>query len=124
MKKFENESMKSKNEKLNTRLPEIEKQIKETFGEKVMQIILFGSYARGDYDSESDVDILVVVDDDDLSGYKKKRSELVEHYLDTEGILLSILIERYSITKKYKDHSPFLIDLIKEGTVVYGKTNH
>ena len=41
--------MKTKNEKIGRLLPEIEKRIRELFGEKALKIILFGSYARGDY---------------------------------------------------------------------------
>jgi uncharacterized protein len=31
-------------------------------GEKLEKVILFGSYARGDYDEESDIDIMVIAD--------------------------------------------------------------
>ncbi|MEG1972553.1 MAG: nucleotidyltransferase domain-containing protein, partial [Oscillospiraceae bacterium] len=31
------------------------------FGDKLDAVILYGSYARGDYDSESDIDIMVRV---------------------------------------------------------------
>jgi predicted nucleotidyltransferase len=37
--------------------------IAERFGPRVRQLVLFGSRARGDGHGESDVDILVVVDD-------------------------------------------------------------
>jgi len=112
--------MKTKDEKLNKLLPEIEKSIKELFGEKVVKIILFGSYVRGDYNNESDVDIMVVVDDEDLRYYKKKRTELTTYYLDKENILLSIIIEKASIADRYKNHSPFLINVNNEGVVLYG----
>ena len=36
--------------------------IREIFGEKLKDVILFGSYARGDYDNESDVDIAILAD--------------------------------------------------------------
>ena len=35
---------------------------RETFGEKLRSVILYGSYARGDYDEESDMDIMILVD--------------------------------------------------------------
>ncbi len=112
--------MKTKNEKIDRLLPEIEKRIRELFGEKVLKIILFGSYARGDYNEESDIDIMVIVDDENLESYKKKRTVLTNYYLDKEDILLSIIIEKASFTERYKNHSPFLINVINEGTVVYG----
>lgn len=110
----------TKDEKINSLLPEIEKRIRELFGEKVLKIILFGSYARGDYDEESDVDIMVVVDDEDLNYYKEKRIELVNYFLDKEEILLSVIIEQAKFVERYKNHSPFLINVIREGNIIYG----
>ncbi len=107
-------------DKLNSLLPEIESKIRTTFGSKVLKIVLFGSYARGDYDRESDVDFLVVVDDENLDYYRKKRVELTNYYLDKESILLSIIIEKASVAERYKNHSPFLMNVVKEGIVVYG----
>ena len=36
--------------------------VKKEIDSKLSDIILFGSYARGDYDEESDVDVAVIVD--------------------------------------------------------------
>ena len=35
----------------------------ERYGEKVRDVILYGSYARGQFTENSDIDILVLVDD-------------------------------------------------------------
>ena len=40
--------------------------VKKIYGSHVRQIILYGSYARGDYHSDSDVDIMILVDMSDL----------------------------------------------------------
>lgn len=109
-----------KNKKLEVLLPEIEERIKTTFGVRVRKIILYGSYARGEYDRESDIDILVIVDDEELEKYINKRIELTNYYLDKENILVSIIIEKATVAERYKNHSPFLINVLKEGTVVYG----
>ena len=50
----------SKNE-LQIILSEIAKTAKETFGEQLDSVILYGSYARGDYTPDSDVDIMILV---------------------------------------------------------------
>ena len=112
--------MKTENEKLNLILPEIEKRIRELFGEKLVKIILYGSYLRGDNTDESDIDIMVIVNDENLEMYKEKSIALTNYYLDNESILLSIIIEKESFVERYKNHSPFLINLVKEGTVIYG----
>ena len=38
------------------------KQSKKILGKRVKKIILYGSYARGDYNNSSDIDILVLTD--------------------------------------------------------------
>ena len=37
-------------------------EIRDRLGDKIKEIIVFGSYARGDYDEESDIDIMIVGD--------------------------------------------------------------
>ena len=111
---------KADRESVHSLLPEIERKIRDCFGDKVVRIIVFGSYARGDYDEESDLDILVVVDDNNLEFYNSKRVELTNYYLDSENILLSVVVENASVAERYKNHSPFLINVFKEGKVFYG----
>ena len=37
-------------------------EVKKIYGSHVRQIILYGSYARGDFRPDSDVDIMILVD--------------------------------------------------------------
>ncbi len=39
------------------------KKVREAFGERVREVLIFGSRARGDWNEESDLDVLVVIDD-------------------------------------------------------------
>ena len=38
------------------------KRVKEVFGDRVEEVVIFGSRARGDAKPESDLDVLVVLD--------------------------------------------------------------
>ncbi|EEB73259.1 nucleotidyltransferase family protein [Thermococcus sp. AM4] len=38
------------------------KKVKEAFGDRVEEVVIFGSRARGDAKPESDLDVLVVLD--------------------------------------------------------------
>ena len=37
-------------------------EVRKTFGSKLYKVILYGSCARGDFDDESDVDIMIILD--------------------------------------------------------------
>ncbi|MBI4319831.1 MAG: nucleotidyltransferase domain-containing protein [Chloroflexi bacterium] len=42
-------------------LAELKQELSQLYGERLKGVYLYGSYARGDYHSESDVDILIVL---------------------------------------------------------------
>ena len=41
-------------------IKEFARQVKEILGENLVQVILYGSYARGDYRENSDIDIMIL----------------------------------------------------------------
>ena len=51
-------------------------EIKQIYGTHLRQIILYGSYARGDYRPDSDIDIKILLDlsDLELKAYSQKLS--------------------------------------------------
>jgi len=110
----------TKNKKLSSLLPQIEQKIRLLFGNKVIKIILFGSHARGDYNQESDVDILVIVSDANLSKYRKKRIEIITGFLSDHNILLSIRIINETVFSDYKEILPFYKNVINQGVTLYG----
>jgi predicted nucleotidyltransferase len=108
------------NDKLITTLPVLEFKLKQVFGDKLKKIILYGSYAKGDYDSESDVDILVIIDDKDLRIYNKLLSKVELELFSSFGLLFSIIPENENYYLKNSDSLPFFRNLSNEGIAVYG----
>jgi len=68
-------------------LSELKNGLHELYGERLKAVYLFGSYARGDYDDSSDVDVMIV-----LSDYQNYGAEI-----DRSGILASQLALKYGI---------------------------
>lgn len=58
-------------EKITKAVEEFARRVKGRHGDEVAEIILFGSYARGDYREGSDVDLLVVWRGDEEEGWRK-----------------------------------------------------
>lgn len=50
-----------KDPKITNLLAELELKLRELFKTNLKKIILYGSYAKGNYDNESDIDIMVLV---------------------------------------------------------------
>ena len=68
--------------------------LRQRYGDDLLRLVLFGSKARGDFDSESDLDFLVVVrmPDDD---YWRHWREILHSTYPIElqyGVVLSLLI--------------------------------
>ena len=45
----------------NRALMELKEDLRDSLGDSLVGLILFGSRARGDYDNESDIDIAIIV---------------------------------------------------------------
>jgi predicted nucleotidyltransferase len=79
--------------------------LRREYRDKVVDVLLFGSVARGDYDEESDIDILVVV----KNGEAKLQDEIsmasYEPMLRNDVVVSSLVMDEmlYNWHRKYKD---------------------
>lgn len=106
-------------EKLKT---EVERSAKELLGEKLLKVVLYGSYSRGDFDAESDIDfaLLSKITEIEISGYNDKIGEITSRLSIEYGVLVSMLIISKESFDEYGNALPFYKNLIKEGKVLYG----
>ena len=90
---------------------------KSVFGDSLIAVKLYGSYARGDYDDESDIDIMVVVDKSiaDISAYEKQFSDFAFDLTLEYRTLPSILLQDKVTYEKYKNIYPFFKNVEREG---------
>ena len=99
---------------------EVYKNIKNIFGVKLHSVILFGSYARGDCDKESDIDIMAIVDIDksELIKYRRLVSKFT-NCLDLKyDVLISVKLQDKSTFTAWQNTLPFFINVKKEGVVI------
>jgi len=84
------------------------------YGEKIKEVILYGSHVRGEATRDSDIDILVLVDES-LNPFevRKSLSDFLFDILLEEGELVSVvtLPEHFFENHNY----PFMLNVKKEG---------
>ena len=81
------------------------------------RIIIFGSYARGDADEQSDVDVVVIKQTD-----KRFLERLIEaaRYLDNElGKVDVFVYTREEFEEMRQKENPFIEKVLTEGRVIY-----
>ncbi len=108
-------------DEIETIMQELIEKVKPIFGDKLKKVILYGSYARGDYDAESDVDVMLLVDEDDenLRTYRKPIRK-VESEIDFKyDVLLCGIVQNQDKFYQYINDIPFYSNVYKEGIVLY-----
>lgn len=100
---------------------ELSGALQEVLGDKLFRILLYGSYARGDYDEESDVDIMVIADvpQGELSKYRKAVNRIASRTGLKNDMLLSVsMMDKETIYGK-RHVLPFFNAVLTEGEVIY-----
>lgn len=108
--------------KINTVIQDFIKGVNEILGDRVKKIILYGSYARGDYRENSDIDIMILTDlsDEELEEY---RTKIVDCAYDLEwdnnfDVMLSPLVKNIDKFNYWLEAMPFYMNVQKEGVVL------
>jgi predicted nucleotidyltransferase len=84
------------------------------------KIILFGSYARGDFNQESDLDLLIVKDGEESSRMVRRR---VDALLWGREFPVDLLVRKPAeVEWNLRAKNPFYLHhILKEGKVLYDK---
>ncbi|WP_018617586.1 nucleotidyltransferase domain-containing protein [Spirosoma luteum] len=105
------------NSQLQTLSRDVKQVLTELYGERLEQVVLYGSYARGDFHAESDVDYLVVLRDDVKAGKEVRRMAPVIGPLSlkyaVEVSIFPVAMEKYLL-----GYTPFYQAVQQEGTMV------
>ncbi len=95
----------------------IANEAKTVFEKKLDSVLLYGSYARGDETSESDIDIMVLVDipREELSKYKKYFTALTSELALLHDVVITVTLKDTETFNRYIDAVPFYSNVKKEG---------
>jgi len=90
---------------------------KRELGNLLNSVILYGSYARGDYDAESDVDVMIIADisSDEVKKLTKKFSDFSLDIDLKYDIVLSLIIQDKATFERYKATYPLFKNIEREG---------
>lgn len=105
---------------LHTILSAVYQKSVEEFGDKLDAVILYGSYARGDYDSESDIDVMVRVklDSQELNNHLRAMIHCTSELGLEHNIFISLNLQELELFEKYKDALPFYQNVMKDGVLI------
>jgi predicted nucleotidyltransferase/HEPN domain-containing protein len=104
---------------------------------RILKIILFGSYARGDWVDDpvggykSDYDLLVVVNHDELADTLEYWGAADDHLLRAYQIVHEltapanfIVHSLTDVNKQLKKGRPFFVDIVRDGIALYEAPDH
>ncbi len=101
---------------------EVYEELVKLFGGEIKSIILYGSYARGDFNSESDVDIMILLncEQNEIMKRRKEISRIASRIGLRNDVMVSLLARNCADYEKQMKYQPFYQNIEKEGMKIYG----
>ena len=104
-----------KHPKILKQLSEMCQEIGEIYNNSIEEIILYGSYVRGQETSESDIDIAIILRLPQADEPHKKMTDIVVDYELELGVTLSVISIDQDNFNEWKSTLPFYKNILKEG---------
>lgn len=95
----------------------MKKGYEHVYGDDIIEIYLYGSYVRGDYDTESDIDFAAVVKGERLELQRKLKAmwDIAADLGMERDVVISPAVIPYNEFVRYKDELPYYRNIIQEG---------
>lgn len=113
---------------MNIMVPLAQKVVSEVLNEvlklvqdDIYKVVLYGSYARGDFDQESDIDILIVLNCDirKMKEYRKHVSRIASRIGLENDVEVSLLLRDKQTVDVGEKILPFYQNVMKDGVTLY-----
>jgi len=102
---------------------EVSVKIRNVLGDKLRKIILYGSYARGNNNNESDVDIMILADvnnDKELQELEKTVWNIGWDIGFEHDIMVSMFLKDVRHFNEWLDSMGYYQNITNDGVVLYG----
>ncbi|PKO22828.1 MAG: hypothetical protein CVU38_07425 [Chloroflexi bacterium HGW-Chloroflexi-1] len=93
----------------------------QEYGDRLVHVVLFGSKARGDFDPESDLDVLVVLNDGDWRLRDAVALVAFDPMLEYGVILSPLVVDAADYTWWQDHHAPIYRHISAEGVELWTK---
>lgn len=105
---------------INKILLEFNNQARKILGNRLKKIILYGSYARGDYNEKSDIDLMLLTDlnFEEIEKYRDDISDIAFEIELKTGIIISPVIKNIDNYNSKINIVPFYKNVQMEGVVL------
>ncbi|MCD8052832.1 MAG: nucleotidyltransferase domain-containing protein [Lachnospiraceae bacterium] len=97
-------------------------EVRQIYGNHLRKIILYGSYARGDFREDSDVDVMILLDlaEEEIKNYRHQLSDITFDFNMDYDMDIKPIAKSESHFMKWVQNYPFYANINREGIVLYG----
>lgn len=105
---------------LSVLLGEYREAVMQILGNRLNRVILYGSYARGDFKQDSDMDIMILADvqPEEISHYADEIYDITYDFEMRYGIEINPSVQSIQIYDSWKNTYPFFMNVEKDGVTV------
>ena len=98
-------------------------KVLDLYKDKIDRIILYGSYARGDFTSESDVDIMILLNcsEEEVRNYRNEICRIASRISLDSDVEVSIMLNDKASFYDKMELLNFYQNVQQEGVVLYGE---
>lgn len=98
-------------------LEEVFTACKRIYGDALQDAYLYGSYARGDFHAESDIDILLTVNMtmQEIEDLRRKLATQISDLSLEHDITISVTVKPLAQFRRYSNVLPYYQNVLKEG---------
>ena len=98
------------------------KEVRKIIGDSLKKVIVYGSYARGDYNENSDIDIMILttLSDDEIRKVENAIYDIAFDFQMDYLVDISVIVKNEEQFQYWLGALPFYDNVQKEGVVISG----